>query len=52
MAKSLDLLITDKNKRTNMGIKGKELAEKFSAQNFYKNFVKIIDELYKNNNFI
>ena len=50
IAKSLDFLVTNENKRINMGIKGAELANKFSEQRFYNGFIDIIDEFSRNNN--
>ena len=52
IAKSLDFLVTNENKRINMGIKGAELANNFSGEKFYKGFINIIDEFFKNNNIV
>lgn len=52
IVKSLDFLVTNENKRINMGIKGAELANNFSGEKFYKGFINIIDEFFKNNNIV
>lgn len=52
IAKSLDFLVTNEDKRINMGIKGAELANNFSGEKFYKGFINIIDEFFKNNNIV
>ena len=52
MAKSLDFLVTNENKRINMGINGIKLANNFSGQKFYEGFINVIEEFSENNNIV
>lgn len=49
LAKSLELLVDNKEKRMEMGTEGIKLAENFSEENFYKRFVEVIEEFSKYN---
>ncbi len=47
LAKNIDYLIGNPDKRNEMSEKGKILSEKLSVENFYKNFVELFEKLDK-----
>ncbi len=47
LAKNIDYLIENPDKRNEMSAKGKILSEKLSVENFYKNFVELFEKLDK-----
>lgn len=45
LAKCIDTLIKEPEKRKEMGMQGKKLSENLSVQNFYKNFVNLFENM-------